>query len=126
MIRKLHILLAGAYLYNPVRLLAAAPSTTEQNLCTGAGVSCSDAAGNAINPGTNLQTRVAQISETLLTVAGAIAVIIIIVGGLTYITSSGDSGRIKQAKDIILYAVIGLVVAIMAYAIVHFVATNFQ
>jgi hypothetical protein len=123
--RKLHIFLAGAYLYNPLRVLAAAPpSSDESNLCQGAMIGCKDAAGNAINPGVNLQTRIAQISETLLTVAGAIAVIIIIVGGLTYITSSGDSGRIKQAKDIILYAIIGVIVTIMAYAIVHFVATS--
>lgn len=89
------------------------------NICKGANLNptgnCSDASLNA---------SVAQITETLLTVAGAIAVIIIIVGGLTYITSSGDSSRIKQAKDIILYAVIGLIVAILAYAIVHFVAGN--
>lgn len=124
--RKLHLLLAAAYLYNPIRLLAAAPpSTTEQNLCTGAGVTCTDAAGNASNPGTALQTRVGQISNTLLAVAGAIAVIIIIIGGITYITSNGDASRVKQAKDIILYAIVGLVVTIIAYAIVHFVASTF-
>jgi hypothetical protein len=48
----------------------------------------------------------------------------IIVGGIRYTTSNGDSGRIKAAKDTITYAVVGLVVAILAYAIVNFVIKN--
>ena len=63
---------------------------------------------------------------TLFTVAGAIAVIIIVIGGIRYITSTGDSSRIKAAKDTILYAVIGLVVVIIARAIVGFVAGSFS
>lgn len=62
-----------------------------------------------------------NVIDTLFTVAGAIAVIIIIVGGIRYITSTGDSARIKAAKDTILYAVIGLVVVILARAIVAYV-----
>jgi glucan phosphoethanolaminetransferase (alkaline phosphatase superfamily) len=63
--------------------------------------------------------------NTLLYVLGMIAVLMIVVSGVRYITSSGDSSRIKSAKDTLLYAVVGLVVAIMSYAIVNFVLGRF-
>jgi hypothetical protein len=63
--------------------------------------------------------------NTLLIVLGMIAVVMIVIGGIRYTTSNGDSGSIKSAKDTILYAVIGLIVAIMSYAIVNFVVSQF-
>jgi len=72
----------------------------------------------------DLTVRVKTITNVLLTVAGAVAVIILIIGGITYITSTGDSTRIKQAKDTILYAIIGVIVTILAYAIVNYVASQ--
>lgn len=65
-----------------------------------------------------------KISDILIYLVGAIAVIVIIIGGLRYVISQGSSDQVKQAKDTILYGVIGLVVAILAYAIVHFVITS--
>jgi hypothetical protein len=61
------------------------------------------------------------IADTLIFLTGAIAVIVIIYGGLRYVTSTGDAARVKGAKDTILYGVVGLVVAILAYALVAFV-----
>lgn len=57
-------------------------------------------------------------------IVGVIAVIMIIVGGLKYITSGGDSGNISSAKNTILYAVIGLVVVALAQFVVRFVLTK--
>lgn len=54
-------------------------------------------------------------------VVGVIAVIMIIVGGLKYITSSGDSSNVNSAKNTILYAIIGLVVVALAQVILRFV-----
>lgn len=59
-------------------------------------------------------------------IAGIVAVIVIIVAGLNYITSQGDSGRITKAKNMILYAVIGLGILFAAYAITNFVVLRFQ
>jgi len=59
-------------------------------------------------------------------IAGIVAVIVIIVAGLNYITSQGDSGRVTKAKNMILYAVIGIIVLIVAYAITNFVVLRFQ
>lgn len=64
---------------------------------------------------------VKNIINTMLVVLGMIAVIMIVIGGIRYTTSNGDSSQTKAAKDTILYAVVGLVVAIMAFAIVNFV-----
>jgi hypothetical protein len=64
--------------------------------------------------------------NTLLTILGTIAVIMIVIGGLRYVTSSGDASHVKAAKDTILYSVVGLVVAILAYSIVNFVLTAFK
>lgn len=57
-------------------------------------------------------------------VVGFISVIMIIVGGLKYITSGGDSGNITGAKNTILYAIIGLVVVALAQIVVRFVLSR--
>ncbi len=65
-----------------------------------------------------------QIEGILMTVyfwAGIVAVLVIIIGGIRYVASNGDASGVKSAKDTILYAVIGLVVVIMATAITGFV-----
>lgn len=69
----------------------------------------------------NATNMMGIIINTLLYVIGIIAVIMIVVGGIRYSLSGGNASQIKEAKDAILYAVIGLIIAIMAYAIVNFV-----
>lgn len=54
-------------------------------------------------------------------IAGIIAVIMIIIGGYWYVLSGGDPQKIKKAKDTILYAVVGLVISISAWAIIEFI-----
>ena len=67
------------------------------------------------------QNTITIIINSVISVLGIVAVVFIIVGGINYITSSGDANRTKKAKDTILYAVIGLVVCVLAFAIVNFV-----
>jgi hypothetical protein len=73
----------------------------------------------------NAATMMGIIINTLLYIIGIIAVIMIVVGGIRYSLSGGNASQVKEAKDTILYSVIGLVVAIMAYAIVNFVLNWF-
>ena len=61
------------------------------------------------------------IVNILLFIIGAISVIMLIYGGIRYTISAGDSGSVTAAKNTILYAIVGLVIAILAYAIVNFV-----
>lgn len=62
-----------------------------------------------------------RITNTVLYVVGIISVIMLVWGGLRYILSGGDSKKITDAKNTILYAIIGLIIALLAYAIVNFV-----
>ena len=57
-------------------------------------------------------------------IVGILAVGLIIFGGVRYTISQGDAGKVKKAKDTIMYAVIGLVVTLAAFAIVNFVLTS--
>lgn len=64
------------------------------------------------------------VTNVLLFIIGAISVIMIVVGGIKYTTSNGDEKRVASAKNTIMYAVVGLVIAIFAYGIVAFVIDN--
>lgn len=57
-------------------------------------------------------------------VIGVVAVAVIIYGGFTYATSTGDAGKVAKGKNIILYGIVGLIVSIMAFAIVAFVSAS--
>lgn len=74
----------------------------------------------------DFQVMMHNIVNTLLLVLGMIAVIMIVIGGIRYTTSNGDASQVKAAKDTVLYSVVGLVVAILAYAIVNFVIGAFN
>lgn len=62
--------------------------------------------------------------DILSIIVGAVSVIMIIIGGLRYITSAGDSSNVQAAKNTILYAIVGLVIVIFAQAIVAFVVNR--
>ena len=65
------------------------------------------------------------VTNILLFIIGAVAVIMLVIGGIRYTISGGDSNQITAAKNTILYAIIGIVVAIIAYAAVNFVIGSF-
>ena len=67
----------------------------------------------------------ATITNVLLFIVGAIAVIMIVIVGLRYVLSGGNSDQITAAKNTILYAIVGIIVALLAYAAVNFVLTSF-
>jgi hypothetical protein len=65
------------------------------------------------------------VTNVMLFIVGAISVIMVVIGGLRYVVSGGNSGNITTAKNTILYAIVGLIIAIMAYAIINFVIGSF-
>ena len=65
-----------------------------------------------------------KIADIIATVVGVAAVIVIIIGGIRYALSSGDSQNINGAKNAIMYAIIGLIVALLAKAVVLFVLSK--
>lgn len=104
--------------------LTAAPVSAEgYDICANPNLStelkqaygCADA-----GTGETLPTVIENILEIVIGIAGLVAVIAIIIGGIGYMTSAGDAGKLKKAKDTILYACIGLVVCALAFGIVNF------
>lgn len=71
-------------------------------------------------------TTIGEVVNVFLYFVGAVAVIVVIWGGFQYITSSGDSQKATTAKNTIMYAVIGIVVVVMSYAIVNWVFGLFK
>ena len=108
-------LAVGAILTAPTRALAACDPSQGVN----GGVGCAPPSPVSVQGG------VTQIINALLWIIGVVSVIMIIVGGLRYVLSAGDPKNTQAAKDTILYAVIGVVVALLAYAIVNFVLAQF-
>lgn len=78
-----------------------------------------DAKENLFAPGGIFTT----VANTLIFLVGAIAVIFLIIGGLRYVISNGDPKNVEAAKNTILYAIVGIVVAIISFAAVQFVIT---
>ena len=74
--------------------------------------------GIPVTDGQNLLTNGLNLVYFL---AGSIAVIMIIVAGVMYVTSTGDSGRVAKAKNMLTYAIVGLIVVIIAFAITNWV-----
>lgn len=103
-------------------LVHAAPDI-QGGLCEGVnlevGATC-DAASEA-EAKEKVNTTLTLVINIFSLIVGIVAVIMIIVGGLKYITSGGDSGNVTGAKNTIIYAIVGLVVVALAQFIVKFV-----
>lgn len=76
------------------------------------------------NSAEDFKTVIKNVINILLFLIGMVAVIFIVIAGLRFVTSNGDTNTVSQAKNTIIYAVLGIVVAVMAYAIVNFILDN--
>lgn len=79
---------------------------------------------NSIFSQGSLMATLTTIINVVVGVVGFVAVAMIVMGGISYATSQGDAAKTKKAMNTILYGVVGLVVALLAFAIVNFVLTN--
>ncbi len=126
---KLRTIITSLALVLGVAAVPLLPASTAHGACTktSSAKDClKDGSGTTTNANApTLQQNVRTITNVLMWIIGVIAVIVIVMGGIRYTTSGGDSGSTKAARETILYAVIGIIVAIMAYAIVNFVVGNF-
>lgn len=91
--------------------------------CTG--IDCVSSGADTAKTGgantSNITDIIKNVTNVLMFILGAISVIMMIVGGIKYTTSNGNAEQVKSAKNTIMYAIVGLVVAIFGYAIVRFV-----
>lgn len=77
-----------------------------------------------IGQGGDLSSSIIGVLNGIISILGIVAVVVIIIGGIGYMTSAGDAGKVKKAKDTILYGVIGLIIVVLSFAIVNFVISN--
>ena len=105
-------------------LLPVIPVSAVEDVCnSGAPDEVKDAAG-CNGSSDQLPNVVVNILNAIIIVAGIVSVIWIVIGGVGYMTSSGDANKTKKAKDTILYSVIGLTICVLAFAIVNFVIND--
>lgn len=74
--------------------------------------------------GLSMQTVISTVIGTMLFIVGLLAVVMLIYGGIRYVTSHGDKAQVTAAKETIMYAVVGLVVAIAAFAVVQWITND--
>ena len=119
MYQRISLFLTGAYLCSPIAALA---SSHKKQLCEGVN-SASGATGGCQGSGDLFGGSgfFNNIANMLIFIVGAVSVLMIIIGGLRYVLSAGDPSSTKSAKDTVLYAVVGVIVALLAFAIVNFV-----
>jgi hypothetical protein len=85
-----------------------------------------DGAGNiTLRAVSDVLIVLANVSRIMIALSGALAVIVIIGASIYYITSAGDPGRIKRAKDIIINTAVGLTIIVTAYAVVTYISGRF-
>lgn len=71
-----------------------------------------------------LVTTVQTIVKRIIAVLGVVCVIVVVIGGITYMTSAGDTQKIEKGKKTIIYGLVGLVICALAFAIVNFMIVN--
>lgn len=111
-----------------VPVASAASFDLRGSVCSGTKIDLNSSSDDCTtgDEGTNQVNNAVKLGLNLFSaIVGIIAVVMIIVGGIKYITSGGDSGNITSAKNTIMYAVIGLVVVALAQIIVNFVLERF-
>ena len=85
---------------------------------------------NATSAGTSTPTDVnvviKNVTNIMFFIIGAVSVIMLIYGGIRYTTSGGNANNVTAAKNTVIYSIVGLVISILAYAIVNFVVTNIK
>lgn len=95
-----------------------APEVGAQAIQEGVNAAQGDGQPTTLFGGGSIVTTVINI---MLFVVGALSVIMIIIGGLRYVLSGGNASNVTAAKNTILYALVGLIVAFVAFAAVNFV-----
>lgn len=123
-------LLVAAFVIAAMGAFVLVPATTAGALDPLAGA-CADNPDSAVckdgsRSSDSANKLIGTIVNTLLFLVGTLSVIMIIVAGIWYVTSSGDTTKVTRAKNTLTYAIVGLLVALLAFAIVNWVLKLFK
>ena len=114
----------GAGLLLAVPAAPAAAEDVFEDICDQPGAADSALCEPEHDPITGPDGVIARVTNIVAAIAGILAVIIIIWGGFTYITSAGDANKATSARNTIVYAAIGLVVIVLAQTLVIFILSS--
>lgn len=135
MIKKLKLTITSLLIafggFTPLLVPVTAGAAIQDSLCSGSQAASGDTTGGSScqsdigsGEGEGVKRVAANVVNLISIIVGIISVIFIIYGGFRYITSGGDSGKVGNAKNTLIYAVIGLIVVALAQIIVNVVLTT--
>ena len=114
-------LLIGVVAIHTAPALAA---SAKDEICAGVG-SASGASGCSTPAGSpTVNSVINTVINIISAFVGVVAIIMIVFAGFRYVTSGGDSSKISSAKNTLIYAIVGIVVAALAQVIVRYVVTQ--
>ncbi len=126
--QAMYRLLAVIMVVFGIGLFSGATAFAAPDPCTTGDTTTQVKCGVTGSGGTGAKNQGAQVAKTLQVVVnillffvGAFAVIMIVIAGFRFVSANGDANTVSSARNTIMYAVIGLVVAYLAYALVNFI-----
>ena len=111
--------ITASSLHSSTQIVALIGQNSVDSACSGVALSATSS-GCPDESGT-INSILGDIINILGIVVGIAAVLMLVVGGFKYITSGGDSSKTASARNTVIYSIIGLVIAVMAQVLVHFV-----
>lgn len=121
----LSILLSGIVVAAPAVVSAQLFQSSRDQACKGIALDDSANCGNTAQAASRANGLIKAGINIFSAIIGIIAVVMIMIGGLKYMTSQGDAAAVNSAKNTILYAAVGIVVALLAQVIARFVVARF-
>ena len=97
-------------------------------ICTDPGMDSEALKAAGCPTGEEEEVKIGDVAQNIINVViavlGIVAVVFMVIGGVGYTTSQGDPNKTNKAKNTILYAILGVILAVLAYTIVNFVLAN--
>jgi hypothetical protein len=126
MLSKIKIFLLSFLVFGSTVLALPSVSLAQSSGCTGDfqmvnGICVPKPKGTGLGASTNFVDLMKKVFTLLLGISGAISVLFVLFGGFQYMTSAGNEKQAETGKNNVMYAIIGLVVVILAYTIVNVV-----
>ena len=119
----LSIILFGI-LFSTILLPAPAFAETPTPQSTNYGLDPTATAATFDTGKTDIKVIIGNIIKAILSFVGVILILLLIIGGLMWMTSAGEEEKVKKAKSLITNAVIGVLIVVLAYTITYFVMTQ--
>ena len=122
------LLLLSAFVMPVVNVSAAKVEVGNDPACSSNKLTDKEALAAAGCPTGEEDAKIGDVAKNIInvvvTVLGLVAVLFVVIGGVNYTTSQGDPQKTKKARDTFLYAILGVILAVLAYTIVNFVISG--